>query len=237
MTPPRHEPFEQDPNDPSGLNDANESHGVNEQYGVNEPHDSQVSCESADTENPGAPIDGGASDGGATNAASTPAQSAQPTQPAQPAHKNRFAWFRNRGQAKANQAKATAAAGAEAFKTKHRTLAKLFFYKFDRFSLSTKLVACTLVVLIVGTVGISDYAQSQLGDVVFVELPTVGKALAKGGEAAVVESVKAASEVYAPVSGEVVEVNLDQSRLKVMVSIFGRETPVELAFDQVKKTS
>lgn len=155
MTPPRHEPFERDPSDPSGLNDANESHGVNEQYGVNEPHDSQVSCESADTENSAAPIDGGASDGGATNAASTPAQSAQSTQPAQPAHKNRFAWFRNRGQAKANQAKATAAAGAEAFKTKHRTLAKLFFYKFDRFSLSTKLVACTLVVLIVGTVGIS----------------------------------------------------------------------------------
>mgnify|MGYP001552806052 CR=1 FL=1 len=58
-----------------------------------------------------------------------------------------------------------------------------------------------------GTVGISDYAQGQLGDVVFVELPSVGKALAKGGEAAVVESVKAASEVYAPVSGEVVEVN------------------------------
>jgi len=47
----------------------------------------------------------------------------------------------------------------------------------------------------------------QLGDVVFVELPAVGKALTKGGEAAVVESVKAASEVYAPVSGEVVEVN------------------------------
>lgn len=59
----------------------------------------------------------------------------------------------------------------------------------------------------VGTVGISDYAQSQLGDVVFVELPAVGKVLSKGGEAAVVESVKAASEVYAPVSGEVVEVN------------------------------
>ena len=58
-----------------------------------------------------------------------------------------------------------------------------------------------------GTVGISDYAQGQLGDVVFVELPSVGKALTKGGEAAVVESVKAASEVYAPVSGEVVEVN------------------------------
>jgi glycine cleavage system H protein len=58
-----------------------------------------------------------------------------------------------------------------------------------------------------GTVGITDYAQSQLGDVVFVELPAIGKTLAKGGEAAVVESVKAASEVYAPVSGEVVEVN------------------------------
>jgi glycine cleavage system H protein len=56
-------------------------------------------------------------------------------------------------------------------------------------------------------VGISDYAQEQLGDVVYVELPQVGKALEKGGEAAVVESVKAASEVYAPVSGEVVEVN------------------------------
>lgn len=60
-----------------------------------------------------------------------------------------------------------------------------------------------------GTVGISDYAQGQLGDVVFVELPAVGKALTKGGEAAVVESVKAASEVYAPVSGEVVEVNAE----------------------------
>ncbi|MGO4704715.1 glycine cleavage system protein GcvH [Microvirga sp. 2MCAF38] len=58
-----------------------------------------------------------------------------------------------------------------------------------------------------GIVGISDYAQAQLGDVVFVELPAVGKTLAKGAEAAVVESVKAASEVYAPVSGEVLEVN------------------------------
>jgi len=58
-----------------------------------------------------------------------------------------------------------------------------------------------------GVVGISDYAQSQLGDVVFVELPPVGKAIAKGAEAAVVESVKAASEVYAPVSGDVVAVN------------------------------
>lgn len=57
------------------------------------------------------------------------------------------------------------------------------------------------------TVGITDYAQSQLGDVVFVELPAIGKAFAKGAEAAVVESVKAASEVYAPASGEVVAVN------------------------------
>jgi len=59
----------------------------------------------------------------------------------------------------------------------------------------------------VGTCGISDYAQSQLGDVVFVELPAAGKNVKRGGEAAVVESVKAASEVYAPVSGEVVESN------------------------------
>jgi glycine cleavage system H protein len=59
----------------------------------------------------------------------------------------------------------------------------------------------------VGTIGITDYAQSQLGDVVFVELPAEGKALKKGDEAAVVESVKAASEVYAPVSGTVVAVN------------------------------
>ena len=58
-----------------------------------------------------------------------------------------------------------------------------------------------------GVVGITDYAQAQLGDVVFVELPNVGKRFAKGDEAAVVESVKAASEIYAPVSGEVVAVN------------------------------
>ncbi|MFG1351703.1 glycine cleavage system protein GcvH [Xanthobacter autotrophicus] len=61
----------------------------------------------------------------------------------------------------------------------------------------------------VAVVGISDYAQQQLGDVVFVELPAVGKAVTRGGEAAVVESVKAASEVYAPLSGEVVEVNAE----------------------------
>ena len=57
------------------------------------------------------------------------------------------------------------------------------------------------------TVGISKHAAEQLGDVVFVELPEVGRRVEKGKEAAVVESVKAASEVYAPVSGEVVEVN------------------------------
>lgn len=59
----------------------------------------------------------------------------------------------------------------------------------------------------VGVVGITDYAQAQLGDVVFVELPAVGARLSKGDQAAVVESVKAASEVYAPVSGEIVAVN------------------------------
>jgi glycine cleavage system H protein len=58
-----------------------------------------------------------------------------------------------------------------------------------------------------GVVGITDYAQSQLGDVVFVELPPIGQSLSTGAEAATVESVKAASEVNAPVSGEVVEVN------------------------------
>ena len=58
-----------------------------------------------------------------------------------------------------------------------------------------------------GTVGITAYAQEQLGDVVFVELPEVGARFAKGDEAAVVESVKAASEVYIPLAGEVTEVN------------------------------
>lgn len=57
------------------------------------------------------------------------------------------------------------------------------------------------------TVGITDYAQSQLGDIVFVEVPDEGKAVTKGAEAAVVESVKAASEVYAPVSGTVTQGN------------------------------
>ena len=59
----------------------------------------------------------------------------------------------------------------------------------------------------VATVGVTDYAQSQLGDVVFVELPIVGRSLKKAEAAGVVESVKAASDVYAPISGEVVEVH------------------------------
>ncbi len=58
-------------------------------------------------------------------------------------------------------------------------------------------------------VGISDYAQEQLGDVVFVELPDIGAAFAQNDDAAVVESVKAASEVYAPIGGEILEVNDD----------------------------
>ena len=57
------------------------------------------------------------------------------------------------------------------------------------------------------TVGITDYAQSQLGDIVFVEVPDKGAQLTKGGDAAVVESVKAASDVYAPIDGEVTEAN------------------------------
>jgi glycine cleavage system H protein len=58
-----------------------------------------------------------------------------------------------------------------------------------------------------GVVGITAYAQEQLGDVVYVELPEIGRTIAKGDQAAVVESVKAASEIYAPVSGEVIAVN------------------------------
>ncbi len=59
----------------------------------------------------------------------------------------------------------------------------------------------------IGTVGISDYAQQALGDVVYVEVPQPGSAMVRGGEAGVIESVKAASEIYAPVSGEIVEGN------------------------------
>ena len=61
----------------------------------------------------------------------------------------------------------------------------------------------------IGTVGITDYAQGQLGDIVFVDVPEEGKTVAKGDEAAVVESVKAASDVYSPVSGTVIEGNAE----------------------------
>lgn len=60
-----------------------------------------------------------------------------------------------------------------------------------------------------GTIGISVYAQEQLGDIVYIELPEVGAEFDKGDEAAVVESVKAASEIYAPVGGEVSEINTE----------------------------
>lgn len=59
----------------------------------------------------------------------------------------------------------------------------------------------------IGTIGVTDYAQEQLGDIVFVELPEVGRTVARNEEFAVVESVKAASEIYAPMTGEVIEVN------------------------------
>ena len=59
----------------------------------------------------------------------------------------------------------------------------------------------------IGTVGITNHAQSQLGDIVFVELPDVGSTVEAGGEAGVVESVKAASDLFTPVSGKIVEVN------------------------------
>src|SRR5579864_2114277 len=70
----------------------------------------------------------------------------------------------------------------------------------------------------VATVGITDYAQSQLGDVVFVDLPKVGRTLKKAEAAAVVESVKAASDVYAPISGEVLETNADLTAEPALVN-------------------
>ncbi|QQN62538.1 glycine cleavage system protein GcvH [Bradyrhizobium diazoefficiens] len=70
----------------------------------------------------------------------------------------------------------------------------------------------------VATVGITDYAQSQLGDVVFVELPKLGRTLKKAEAAAVVESVKAASDVYAPISGEVLATNPDLAAEPALVN-------------------
>lgn len=75
----------------------------------------------------------------------------------------------------------------------------------------------------IGTIGISDHAQEQLGDIVFVELPKDGLEVSKGAEIATVESVKAASEIYTPVSGTVVEVNgaLDDEPALVNSDPFG----------------
>lgn len=75
----------------------------------------------------------------------------------------------------------------------------------------------------IATVGISDHAQELLGDLVFVELPEVGEEIAAGDEVAVVESVKAASDVYAPISGEIIEVNeeLDDSPEAINSDAFG----------------
>ena len=70
----------------------------------------------------------------------------------------------------------------------------------------------------IGTVGITDYAQGQLGDIVFVDVPEEGKTLTKGDEAAVVESVKAASDVYSPVSGTVIEGNDELSDNPALVN-------------------
>ena len=77
-----------------------------------------------------------------------------------------------------------------------------------------------------GVVGISNYAQEQLGDIVYVELPDVGRAFELGDEAAVVESVKAASEIYSPISGEVVETNEDLNDNPALVN----ETPEDGAW-------
>ena len=86
-------------------------------------------------------------------------------------------------------------------------------------------------------VGITDYAQSQLGDVVYVELPEIGRRVEKGKEAAVVESVKAASEVYAPVSGEVAEINeaLTADPAKVNADPMGEGWFLKLRLDDPKE--
>jgi glycine cleavage system H protein len=86
-------------------------------------------------------------------------------------------------------------------------------------------------------IGITDYAQSQLGDVVYVELPEPGHRIEQGKEAAVVESVKAASEVYAPVSGEVAEVNdaLAADPAKVNADPLGEGWFIKLRLDDPKQ--
>lgn len=86
-------------------------------------------------------------------------------------------------------------------------------------------------------VGITDYAQSQLGDIVYVELPEIGHRVEKGKEAAVVELVKAASEVYAPVSGEVSEINetLTADPATVNVDPMGQGWFLKLRFDDPRE--
>src|ERR1700752_782327 len=86
-------------------------------------------------------------------------------------------------------------------------------------------------------IGITDYAQSQLGDVVYVELPEIGRRVEQGKEAAVVESVKAANEVYAPVSGEVVEVNgaLAGDPVRVNADPIGEGWFIKLRLDDPKQ--
>ncbi len=86
-------------------------------------------------------------------------------------------------------------------------------------------------------IGITDYAQSQLGDVVYVELPELGHRVEQGKEAAVVESVKAASEIYAPVSGEVAEVNdaLAADPAKVNADPLGEGWFLKLRLDDPKQ--
>ncbi len=85
------------------------------------------------------------------------------------------------------------------------------------------------------TIGISDYAQEQLGDVVFVDLPEVGTIFEKGDEAAVVESVKAASEIYSPASGKVIEVNgeLEDEPALVNTDPMGRGWFIKISLNDV----
>lgn len=70
----------------------------------------------------------------------------------------------------------------------------------------------------IGTVGVSDYAQKELGDIVYVELPEVGKSIKAGEEAAVLESTKAAADIYSPVSGKIVEVNMALSTASELIN-------------------
>lgn len=86
----------------------------------------------------------------------------------------------------------------------------------------------------VGIVGITTHAQEQLGDIVYVELPQTGKIVTKGDEVAVVESVKAAAEVYAPVSGEVVDVN---SALEAEPGLVNRDPEGQAWFLKLKLTN